>query len=148
MTVLGAWLIAFRRRYGFAGDPRPGLAGRDYDWAAPQGRMRHNPNRQIPDRAGFGLPVHFGTQETVMWDSGGGSGDARRASPLLLHVAKIGSLYVPVLTHLPSKLLPDGKALKFKYRPFKLQRPTPQQLGIVDHFLDDLAGKNKIVEVS
>lgn len=147
MTLLGAWLIAFRRRYGFAGESRPGLANRDYEWAAPHGGMRHNPARQIPDRAGFGLPLHFGSQETVTWNSGDGSGDARRASPLLLHVARIGSLYVPVLTHLPSTFLPAHKSLKFKRGPDRSQLPTPQQLGIVDQFLDDLAGKNKIVEV-
>ena len=148
MTCLGAWLIAFRRRYGFAGDSRPGLAGRDYDWASRNGRMRHNPARQIPDRAGFGLPLHFGPQETVTWDPGDGSSDARRASPLLLHVAKVGSSYLPVLTHLPSMFLPAGKPLKLKRAPTRSQLPTSHQLGIVDHFLDDLAGKKKIVEVA
>lgn len=147
MTLLGAWLIAFRRRYGFAGESRPGLAGRDYDWAAPNGRMRHNSDRQIPDRAGFGLPLHFGPRETVAWDPGDQSSDARRASPLLLHVAKIGPLYVPVMTHLPSTFLPAGRPLTLKQSPRKSQLPTPRQLGIVDEFLNDLAGKNKIVEV-
>jgi len=147
MIRLGAWLMAFRRRYGIAGEVRPGLANRDYEWAAPRGSLRHDPKREIPDRAGFGLPVHFGQQETVTWDSGEGE-DARRASPLLLHVAKVGSSYLPVLTHLPSAFLPAGKRLKFKRGPAKSQLPTSQHLGIVDHFLADLAGKNKIVEVA
>jgi CRISPR-associated protein Cmr1 len=146
MTRLGAWLIAFRRRYGFPADSRPGLANRDYEWAALKGSERQKPSRQIPDRAGFGLPIHFGSQETVTWDSGAGE-DARRASPLLLHVARIGSSYLPVLTHLPSAFLPAGKSLKFKRSPPKAQLPTSHHLGIVDHFLDDLVGKKKIEEV-
>lgn len=147
MTRLGAWLIAFRRRYGSPADSRPGLANRDYAWAAPKGHLRRNPQREIPDRAGFGLPIHFGQQETVTWDSGEGE-DARRASPLLLHVAKAGSSYLPVLTHLPSAFLPAGTSLKFKRSPPRSQAPTSRHLGIIDHFLDDLVGKQKIEEVA
>lgn len=148
MTLLGAWLIAFRRRYGIDGEVRPGLAHRDYEWAAPNGSLRRDAQREIPDRAGFGLPVHFGTQETVTWNASEETGDARRASPLLLHVAKLGELYLPVLTHLPSAFLPAGKSLKFKRSPPKSQIPTTHHLGIVDRFLDDLAVKKKIEEVA
>lgn len=149
MTRLGAWLIAFRRRYGFAGEARPGLANRDYEWAAPKGSLWRSERREIPDRAGFGLPLHFGTQETVTWDASDKDGDARRASPLLLHVARLGpSSFLPVLTHLPSTFLPAGKRLRFKKKPVNPQLPTSHQLGIVDRFLDDLAGKKKIVEVA
>jgi hypothetical protein len=147
MTRLGAWLMAFRRRYGIAGEIRPGLANRDYEWAAPRGSLRHNPDRQIPDRAGFGLPLHFGQQETVTWNASEGDGDARRASPLLLHVGKIGTAFLPVLTYLPSAFLPAGHRLKFKRGPARSESPTARHLGIVDRFLDDLAGKKKIEEV-
>ena len=109
--------------------------------------MRHDPNRQIPDRAGFGLPVHFRQQETVTWDAPKESGDPRRASPLLLHVARFGSFYVPVLTHLPAAFLPTGHKLRFKRPPVKSQPPATRHLDVIDRFLDDLAGKNKIVEV-
>lgn len=148
MSRLGAWLMAFRRRYGIAGEIRPGLAHRDYEWAAPKGGQRHSPNRQIPDRAGFGLPLHFGQQETVTWDSASGDGDARRASPLLFHVAKIGPSYWPVLTYLPSAFLPGGKSLRFKRTPFRKQSPQALHLDIVDRFLNDLVGKRKIEEIS
>jgi CRISPR-associated protein Cmr1 len=147
MNRLGAWMIGFRRRYGFPGESRPGLADRDYTWATENGRMRHDSQRQIPDRAGFGLPIHFGQQETVTWDAAGEEGDARRASPLLLHVARFGSSWVPVLTHLPAAFLPAGKSLRFKRRPFKTQAPAARHLDVIDRFLDDLAGKAKIVEV-
>lgn len=147
MTHLGAWLMAFRRRYGIRSDIRPGLAHRDYEWAAPKGAMRNNARREIPDRAGFGLPIHFGP-ETVTWESSAGEGkDARRASPLLLHVAHIGGSYLPVLTHLPSAFLPGSGCLRFKRAPNVPQSPRAPHLTVVDRFLDDLAGKNKIVEV-
>jgi len=149
MTWLGAWLIAFRRRYGYPADSRPGLANRDYAWAAPKGHLRRDPKREVPDRAGFGLPIHFGKLETVTWDASDKEGDARRASPLLLHVARLGpSSFLPVLTYLPSTFLPAGKRLRFKKPPGKPQIPTSNQLGIVDRFLDDLVGKKKIEEVA
>ena len=147
MMRLGAWLMAFRRRYGVPSDPRPGLAHRDYEWAAPRGAMRHSNHREIPDRAGFGLPLHFAQQETVTWESDADAGDARRASPLLLRVAHIGQEYLPVLTHLPSAFLPNGKHLRFKRPPKVSQRPQACHLSVVDRFLDDLAEKSKIVEV-
>lgn len=148
MSRLGAWLMAFRRRYGIAGETRPDLAHRDYEWAARGGSLRHDPNREIPDRAGFGLPLHFGQQETVTWNASDGAGDARRASPLLFHVGKIGAAYLPVLTYLPSAFLPAGSRLKFKRNPARSQLPTARHLGVINHFLDDLAGKKKIEEVA
>ncbi|HYX26112.1 MAG TPA: type III-B CRISPR module RAMP protein Cmr1, partial [Thermoanaerobaculia bacterium] len=71
MEWLGAWLIGFRRRYGFPGDSRTlgkaALKNRDYEWAAPNG---HHARENVPDRAGFGLPLPFRKKkdgETVIW---------------------------------------------------------------------------------
>jgi CRISPR-associated protein Cmr1 len=158
MECLGAWMIGFRRRYGFPGDSRTlgalPLANRDYEWAAPNGRHLRE---AVPDRAGFGLPLPFRRNvdgrargETVTWgweENEHEDQDARRASPLLLHVAKLGSNFYPVLTYLPSAFLPEGARLKFKDHPGKPFGLTDEQRGIIDQFLADLLGKGLIQEV-
>jgi hypothetical protein len=155
MIHLGAWLIGFRRRYGYPRDERNrgglDLKNRDYEWAAPQGQhLREG----IPDRAGFGLPLPFKRKdrqtnrdygENVGWAAP--DGDARRASPLLLHVAKLGLRYLPVLTYLPARFLPKGGKLHFEKPPRTTFDPTPEQGDVVKHFLEDLAGKHLIQEV-
>jgi len=156
LSLLGSWLIGFRRRYGFLGETRSAngtsLKGRDYEWLDPA-----SPNKLagFPDRVGFGLPLPFrrtnprtNQAETVMviWDSG--QGDARRASPLLLHVAHVGSGYLPVLTYLPAQLLPDGAELRFKQRPDHRPPHNPLIATVVTRFLDDLHGKKLIEEVT
>jgi CRISPR-associated protein Cmr1 len=158
MERLGVWLIGFRRRYGFPRDLRSfngiALAGRDYEWAAPKGTQ---PRMEVPDRAGFGLPLPFrrgSAGETVTWgarpkpgEPKGKDNDARRASPLLLHVSKLGGSFVPVLTHLPSRFLPKNSQLKFR-GPFPTLFPeTPQQRSIITTFLEDLQKKQLIREV-
>lgn len=155
LTLLGSWLVAFRRRYGHPGDTRSAngtpLNGRDYEWLDP---VSPHKLAGFPDRAGFGLPLPFRRRnrqtnqtenEMVTWDSG--QGDARRASPLLLHVAHVGSGYLPVLTHLPARFLPAGAHLRFKRRP---NRPPENPLiaTVVSRFLDDLHGKSLIEEVT
>jgi CRISPR-associated protein Cmr1 len=154
LSRLGGWLIAFRRRYGKATDNRvlegQPVAGRDYEWAAPNGtKLRQG----IPDRIGFGLPLPFTRKvddqfrgESVIW--GPDEKDPRRASPLLLHVARFGKSYFPVLTHLPAQFLPQEARLGFKDHPF----PSKDQVeasrpGIVSHFLDDLAGKKLVTGI-
>lgn len=150
LSLLGAWLIAFRRRYGYAGETRTGLANRDYDWLDPASPRKLS---NIPDRAGFGLPLPFrrripGTQNTesqiVTWSSG--QGDARRASPLLLHVAHVGTQYVPVITYLPAQFLPAGANLRFKSRPGPFPA-NPLIDTVVTRFVDDLKAKNLVQEV-
>lgn len=159
MEWLGAWLIGFRRRYGFPGDTRAlagqAIANRDYEWAAPKGKV---PRKEVPDRAGFGLPLPFRRNvagrsqgETVIWGASAQEGedqDARRASPLLLHVSKFGSGFAPVLTYLPAELLPSGGKLKFKDHPRDSYPISPQQLEIIDHFLSHLVAKKRIEEVA
>jgi CRISPR-associated protein Cmr1 len=145
MVRLGAWLMAFRRRYGYPEEDRVAggvpLKNRDYEW------VKRNRRGGVPDRAGFGLPLPFGKAETVIWDSTE-VGDARRASPLLLHVARFGDLYFPVLTHLPAAFLPAGAKLLYRGRSERPQPPTALQLDVVDRFLDDLIGKKLIEAVS
>jgi hypothetical protein len=149
----GAWLIAFRRRYGYPGDPRlvngAPLAGRDYAWAAPRAPQCTR-RKGFPDRAGFGLPLPFGEHgETVSWTTGAeaGNGDRRRASPLLIHVAQFAEGFVPVLTHLPARLLSPGGQLRFKNHASPQTPPGREQETVVDRFLDDLAAKKLVREV-
>lgn len=137
----GAWLIAFRRRYGHPGDPRnPDGKPRDYTWAKD---VRHAP--QAPDRGGFGLPLPF-FKDILGWDDGG-AGDGRRASPLLLHIACFGGRYHSVWTHLPARFLEDDGDLIFSHRGGQRRFPvTNEQREIVGRFLDWLVGKSKLRE--
>jgi hypothetical protein len=169
---LGAWLISFRRRYGSESrDPRTidgvKLAGRDYEWAAPKGS---DLRKEIPDRAGFGLPLPFTRNEfdpalgrkvtkgeSVIWGSHSSGSqreprekeqDSRRASPLLLHVAKLGESFIPVLTYLPAVFLPPGGQLRFK-RPPRNSFPLENgQRRIIDHFLSTLETNGLIQELT
>ncbi len=151
LSLLGAWLIAFRRRYGYPGETRAGLANRDYDWLDPASPRKLT---NIPDRSGFGLPLPFRRKvhgkdqpegQIVTWDSG--QGDARRASPLLLHVAHLGKTYVPVITYLPARFLPAGANLQFKNKRGSLPA-NPLVDTVVTRFLDDLKTKQLIEEVA
>jgi len=164
---LGAWLMAFRRRYGSPGDSRVydglQLAGRDYQWAKKPGAS----GSQVPDKAGFGLPLAFrflrGPESSVKREGGGNNGrgngrrndkdsEARRASPLLLHVAMFSAgAYCPVLTHLPARLLPEGQRTRLAatggHPATPWDEPTEEQKRVVEHFLTDLATKKLIEEV-
>lgn len=152
-ATAGAWLVAYRRRYGYADDERErngqSVANRDYAWAAPRGRDRRS---GFPDRGGFGLPLPFGEHgETLTWfdpTDDRRDGDRRRASPLLLHVAQVQEGYLPVLIYLPSKYLPEGGKLRFKGTRKPASAPSASQTGVVSHFLDDLRSKNLVQEAT
>lgn len=153
LVYAGAWLVAFRRRYGWPDEQRSRngstLANRDYAWAAP--RADRKTRRQgLPDRAGFGLPLPFSKTEIITWHERGSSrrGDPRRASPLHLHVAKTGDKYYPVLTYIPSRFLPGNGEVRFKNASSPSRTPTPEQLDIVERFLDDLEAKDLVERVT
>jgi CRISPR-associated protein Cmr1 len=137
MDLAGGWLIAFRRRYGVPTDPRNGKPGRDYTWAK---RNASNPRGGYPDKGGFGLPLPFGQGgETLTW---GNEQENRRASPLLIHIQKIGAMHYPVFTFLPARLIPQGEYLKFKGSFRCGPEPTREQYAIVGEFLQDLQTKD------
>jgi len=158
LMAAGAWLIAFRRRYGSPGDTRPLGAGRlqdrDYTWIASATLTARE--RQLPDRAGFGLPLPFhlrnrgGGTKTVAWGNDIG---ARRASPLLIHVSRFGREgYRVVWTHLPALLVPPGETLQVHQAGLSDASPSPapprsEQLSVIERFLADLEGKTLIREV-
>lgn len=135
----GAWLMAFRRRYGMPRDERESLRNRDYSWA--KTAAEPTSREHIPDRAGFGLPLPFGKQ-IVTWGEHGA--DNRRASPLLISVARLDRRYFPVLTYLPAQLVPKGETLRFKGLHRPLAAPTAEQENIVGAFLSDLEQKSLI----
>jgi len=155
MVKVGAWMIVFRRRYGLPDDRRKLRddrvpAGRDYAWASPKaGRTRRE---GLPDRAGFGLPLPFGEHgEMAVWSPAGnqqgGGGDRRRAAPLQVHVGKLDGEWVPVLTYLPARFLPEGASIQYKDYPETAAPPNKFQRGIVEDFLEDLRTRGMIRRV-
>jgi CRISPR-associated protein Cmr1 len=142
MLKAGGWLVAFRRRYGSPSDGRmldgKAVANRDYVWA----KASKVPNGNIPDRAGFGLPLPFGQAVSVTW---GDEKEKRRASPLLLHIAQVGDKYFSIWTYLPADLVPPGEKLRFKadHSPAGAHLPSVEQKQIVGLFLDDLESEPK-----
>lgn len=155
LSHAGAWVVAYRRRYGAPDDYREGgrktLANRDYAWAAPRSQGQSSFRGGLPDRAGFGLPLPFGRHEAITWHdprNPGADGDRRRASPLLIRVARVQEGYLPVLTHIPSRFLPSGAEIRFKGQRRPSAAPSSRQLGIVGRFLDDLLGKKLVRRIS
>lgn len=145
MKFAGGWMIAFRRRYGIASDERTNIGGRDYrhrdyEWFKSASPAR--PAAGVPDRAGFGLPLPFGKKVAAGW---GPKNEGRRASPLLVHIARFepGDFYI-VFTYIPARLVPDGREIGFMGAS---SPPTNEQKTIVQHFLNDLKGKTLITEV-
>lgn len=156
MRALGTWVLYYRRRYGMPSDPGRGdsftYGDRDYVWAQQAG-AGEQPPVALPDKAGFGLPLLFDRQAaSVTWTPTGDDSDRedrRRASPVLLHVARLGEeTYLPVVTYLPARLVPEGAELRFRRRVNRRwtaldtprQEPTPEHTEVVTRFLDFLAG--------
>jgi len=137
LEAAGAWMITFRRRYGIKTDERPDVRDRDYEWL----KAAETPP-EVPDRAGFGLPLPFGEQGGVIgW--GREKHEGRRASPLLIHVSKFDSgKYHLVFTHIPAQLVPERTTLSFRG---KTTDVTDAQKAIVQRFLEYLEGK-KLLE--
>jgi CRISPR-associated protein Cmr1 len=150
LMAAGAWLIAFRRRYGISTDERLIVQKHDYYWL----KESPAPAGGVPDRAGFGLPLPFGKPRhlVVAWrhskkaghDSEETAQTGRRASPLLIHVARFGTDHRLVFTHMPAQLIPTGAQIHFRGTQ---SVTTPEQTGIVESFLKDLETKKKIEEI-
>jgi CRISPR/Cas system CMR-associated protein Cmr1 (group 7 of RAMP superfamily) len=86
------------------------------------------------------LPLPF-LREVAAW----GSREGRRASPLLIHIARFGAEeHRVVLTHSPARLVPKGQEIMFKGA---ASEATREQKGIVRDFLTDLLRRNLIEEL-
>ena len=138
MVHAGAWLMAFRRRYGIS---KIKSQQRDYHWAK---EARRGNARGVPDRAGFGLPLPFYSKPDVIVNWEPPKKEHRRASPLLLHIARLEDGFRLIFTHLPALLVPPGERVGYQEKPRPAWSSTPEQLGIVTAFLDDLVAKGKL----
>ena len=152
LGALGAWALFYRRRYGSSTDPGRGdsfdYRSRDYVWAKQAGSAGGAGPAGFPDKAGLGLPLLFdGQGSSVTWTSPTTDGeDHRRASPLLFHVAKLGDIYLPVVTYLPAQLIPDDAELRFRQktndhwhlRPQPRAKATAEHEKVATRFLDFL----------
>jgi hypothetical protein len=56
--------------------------------------------------------------------------------------------FIPILTHLPAQFLPDGAELAYTKQRRPSAKPASAQLGVIEHFLGDLTGKNLVRKVS
>jgi CRISPR-associated protein Cmr1 len=141
MQQIGGCMIRFRRRYEGGG------RARDYVWAHKPATQQH-----VPDRVGFGLPLPFHRELILV-----GQDHGRRASPLLIHIARpADSSFLPVLLWLPAQFLPGGEEVIYTGRESKY-RGSPSDPGheapdrvhhqIVSQFLDTLVSKNYAEEV-
>ncbi len=151
LQTLGCWLIGFRRRYGHdTKEERADRQGRDYTWV--YGPQPPGSIADVPDRAGFGLPLGFRNRTPppqTRFVEPASPRSSRRASPLLLHVAQFDSGYYPVLTHLPALLAPTDGELQIDLETTTLHSPpTRHQKSIVADFLDDLADKRLIQPIA
>lgn len=106
-----------------------------------------------PRRIAFGLPHNYGKQQVGPWNDhrGGARKDLdRRASPLFIHIHKCGPSPVAVLSFLPARFLPEGRAdisvggRKVKQRPEEDERnPENELYRPINGFLDRLLDGNK-----
>ncbi len=121
------------------------------DWFKEFRKNHRSLSGKIPVRAGFGLPLQFGRKpEIVTW--GSSTEVRRRASPLLVHIARFEAQgqveYVPVLTYLPALLIPEKKELFVKDDPASGTLPNDRHREIVNLFLESLSQKDgPLVEV-
>lgn len=99
-----------------------------------------------PRRVAFGLPHNYffrRKQGNVTVSISG-----RRASPLFVHIHQIGSKYVPVLSFLPGRFLPQRDKIKMRYRNNICElEPTVEKnsYGIINEFLDQLSGRLEVL---
>lgn len=140
LHAAGKAMIDYRRRYD--------KCDLDYRWA-------YKPANEaaLPHRVGFGLPLPFG--ERVKLE---GVEHDRRATPLLIHIAREGSTqnpaYRPTMTFMPSLFLPADEEVAFfrrqpdrKYSQSKRFAVGIEQYRIVQNFLEKLSEERLIVEV-
>ncbi|MFX3680897.1 MAG: RAMP superfamily CRISPR-associated protein [Hyphomicrobiales bacterium] len=90
--------------YRFSGiESRKNFLG-DHDWFRSGGLSPgKRPNLQTPKRANLGLPLSFG-KKTI----DAAAPFARRASPIMFHIAKVSGKFHPVATHLDNAWLPEA----------------------------------------
>jgi len=157
LRALGEEFLKYRS-WGRDGELAGGLGSsaknfkRDHDWfksAYQSGRGgRHDPRAwdkhdvDIPERANFGLPHNYFKKDDDrnLKTEISPEGWERRASPLMFHIAKLGTAYIPVATFFDTLFLPDGAGLRRTPGDVTMAfQPNPQ---IVRDFLDGAVRKS------
>ncbi len=71
---------------------------------------------RVPERVAFGVPLPFYSSTTNRKVTVGAAAATRdrRASPVLMHVHRVGQDYLGVITILPGRYLPDGDSFSVK----------------------------------
>jgi CRISPR-associated protein Cmr1 len=135
LDALGKPMMAMRQQLG--GQKAP--YGPDHDLVADLLHQQVMP-RQAPRRAAFGLPhpYYFKSSNKSLvfqWN-----GSDRRASPLLLHVAKLATgRFAAVALVMSGPFLPAGSAITTDKNP-RVALPPPS-LNLLGEYLDRLSGK-------
>lgn len=102
---------------------------------------------RTPKRTVFGLPhnYRFSSGEKVGVNFKPESGEGRRASPLLLHIHRVGDQYLAIHTLLKARFLPERSRIEVKSR--RSQRVDVREADIdwqvLHDYLDRYQDKNK-----
>lgn len=99
-----------------------------------------------PQRIAFGLPHNYGKRQVGPWNDHRDSAQKkldRRASPLFIHIHKCGAAPVAVLSFLPARFLPEGRADISVGRDKVKQKPEDELYRPINDFLDRLLDGNK-----
>lgn len=102
-----------------------------------------------PRRIAFGLPHNCGNrpnQQVGPWNDRSGSARKnldRRASPLFIHIHKCGPSPVAVLSFLPARFLPKGRAAISVGGHKVRQRPEQELYRPINDFLDRLLDEDR-----
>ena len=97
----------------------------DHNW-----KYGKTPSEFHPRRVVFGLPHNYGKKEDGLEIAA--EHHDRRASPLLLHVHKLGKMYIGVSVLLPSEFLPMNERIKAG----KKNVPPNIEWSVLTEFLD------------
>ena len=106
--------------------------------------MKADPQRRskYPWRIAFGLPRSFGKAQIEPWNDSNATRNGkkldRRASPLFIHIHECGASPVAVLSFLPARFLPEGRAdISVGDRKVE-QKPENKLYCPINDFLDRL----------
>ncbi|WP_333710633.1 type III-B CRISPR module RAMP protein Cmr1 [Malikia spinosa] len=104
--------------------------------------------KQVPERVVFGLPHNYffsSTKGKADVNFKPESGEGRRASPLLLHIHRVGDQYLAIHTLLKARFLPERAKIEVKSR--RSQRVDVREADIdwqvLHDYLDRYQDKNK-----
>lgn len=114
--------------------------------------MKADPQRRskYPWRIAFGLPRSFGKAQIEPWNDSNATRNGkkldRRASPLFIHIHECGASPVAVLSFLPARFLPEGRAdISVGDRKVE-QKPEDKLYCPINDFLDRVLNQNKSKE--